>query len=87
MVSSAIRHHLPALESGAERLRLAEAHEHMKPWYRWGPYLSERQWGTVREDYSPYGSAWDSFSQRTGKEAPCFQAGEELPAAAAVETQ
>ena len=62
MVSSAIRHHLPALESGAERLRLAEAHEHMKPWYRWGPYLSERQWGTVREDYSPYGSAWDSFS-------------------------
>ncbi len=28
-------------------------------WYRWGPYLSERQWGTVREDYSPYGDAWD----------------------------
>jgi len=30
-------------------------------WWRWGPYLSERQWGTVREDYSPGGSAWDSF--------------------------
>jgi hypothetical protein len=30
-------------------------------WLRWGPYLSERQWGTVREDYSPYGNAWDSF--------------------------
>ncbi|MFL5281028.1 MAG: glucosidase, partial [Rhodopila sp.] len=30
-------------------------------WRRWGPYLSERQWGTVREDYSPYGTAWDSF--------------------------
>ncbi len=30
-------------------------------WHKWGPYLSERQWGTVREDYSPYGSAWDYF--------------------------
>jgi hypothetical protein len=30
-------------------------------WKRWGPYLSERQWGTVREDYSPYGNAWDYF--------------------------
>jgi hypothetical protein len=31
-------------------------------WKKWGPYLSERQWGTVREDYSPYGSAWEYFS-------------------------
>jgi hypothetical protein len=31
------------------------------PWYRWGPYLAERAWGTVREDYSPGGTAWDSF--------------------------
>ena len=31
-------------------------------WKLWGPYLSERQWGTVREDYSPGGTAWDSFS-------------------------
>src|SRR5216110_312904 len=31
-------------------------------WKTWGPYLSERQWGTVREDYSPGGTAWDSFS-------------------------
>src|SRR3954468_18222515 len=30
-------------------------------WQRWGPYLSERQWGTVREDYSANGAAWDSF--------------------------
>ena len=30
-------------------------------WLRWGPYLSERQWGTVREDYSPDGTAWDYF--------------------------
>ncbi len=51
----------PALELNAERIRLAEAHENKKPWYRWGPYLSARQWGTVREDYSPGGSAWDSF--------------------------
>ena len=32
------------------------------PWRRWGPYLSERQWGTVREDYSPDGNAWDYFT-------------------------
>jgi hypothetical protein len=38
----------PVQELDAERLRLAEAHEHTKLWYRWGPYLSERQWGTVR---------------------------------------
>jgi hypothetical protein len=31
-------------------------------WRKWGPYLSERQWGTVREDYSAFGTAWDFFS-------------------------
>ena len=61
MVSSTSLDKPPTLELNAERLRLAEAHEHTKPWYRWGPYLSERQWGTVREDYSPYGNAWDFF--------------------------
>src|SRR6202521_3686486 len=45
--------------SDTERNRLQEAHENGQPWYRWGPYLSERQWGTVREDYSPSGAAWD----------------------------
>ncbi len=45
----------------AERRRLLEASSAQKPWRRWGAYLSERQWGTVREDYSPHGSAWDSF--------------------------
>ncbi len=45
---------------GAERRRLAEA-EAGVPWRRWGPYLSERQWGTVREDYSATGEAWDFF--------------------------
>src|ERR1051325_3648722 len=48
-------------EPAAERQRLLEQRERGTPWWRWGPYLSERQWGTVREDYSPDGSAWDSF--------------------------
>jgi hypothetical protein len=46
----------------AERARLAEDAAGTQRWKLWGPYLSERQWGTVREDYSPYGNAWDYFS-------------------------
>jgi hypothetical protein len=38
-----------------------EAREGAAPWRQWGPYLSERQWGTVREDYSEHGTAWDYF--------------------------
>jgi hypothetical protein len=45
----------------AEALRVEESHTQTIPWKKWGPYLSDRQWGTVREDYSPYGSAWDFF--------------------------
>ena len=45
----------------AEEQRLEAARERRVHWKRWGPYLSERQWGTVREDYSPYGTAWDYF--------------------------
>jgi hypothetical protein len=45
-----------------ERKRLEAAREPATPWKKWGPYLSERQWGTVREDYSEDGSAWESFS-------------------------
>ena len=45
----------------AERTRLAEAAAGTTDWKRWGPYLAERQWGTVREDYSPNGDAWDYF--------------------------
>ncbi len=45
----------------AEEQRLREAVEQQRAWKRWGPYLSERQWGTVREDYSENGSAWDYF--------------------------
>ena len=44
-----------------EHRKLAENYARKKDWLRWGPYLSERQWGTVREDYSPYGTAWDYF--------------------------
>jgi hypothetical protein len=46
----------------AEHVRLQEARENKVPWRKWGPYLSERQWGTVREDYSEGGNAWDYFS-------------------------
>jgi hypothetical protein len=45
----------------AERQRLADDVLRKRNWKRWGPYLSERQWGTVREDYSTDGTAWDSF--------------------------
>src|SRR5437660_10403211 len=44
-----------------EESRLAESGVRKKHWKRWGPYLSERAWGTVREDYSPYGTAWEYF--------------------------
>ena len=46
---------------GAERQRLEEDAVRKQHWKRWGPYLSERAWGTVREDYSPHGTAWESF--------------------------
>jgi len=45
----------------AEKQRLMEAHKNGIPWRKWGPYLSERQWGTVREDYSDNGDAWNYF--------------------------
>ena len=46
----------------SESVRLQETRASSVPWKKWGPYLSERQWGTVREDYSPDGNAWDYFS-------------------------
>src|SRR3954451_15141836 len=45
--------------TGAEEQRLTETWEQGASWYRWGPYVSARQWGTVREDYSADGAAWD----------------------------
>src|SRR6202161_479380 len=44
-----------------EQLRLEQSESPDAPWRRWAPYLSERQWGTVREDYSPGGTAWEYF--------------------------
>ena len=46
----------------AEQQRLDDARLGKLPWKKWGPYLSERQWGTVREDYSENGDAWNSFT-------------------------
>src|SRR5256885_9532671 len=45
-----------------EEQRLQESRERLKHWKRWGPYVSERAWGTVREDYSATGEAWEHFS-------------------------
>jgi hypothetical protein len=50
------------IEDTQERKRLIEDRNSEKQWKRWGPYLSDRQWGTVREDYSADGNAWDDFS-------------------------
>ena len=47
--------------STAEGRRLEETRRRTAHWRRWGPYLADRQWGTVREDYSAHGTAWDSF--------------------------
>src|SRR5215472_11040109 len=46
----------------AENARLAQAHDGKAAWRKWGPYLSERQWGSVREDYSDSGNAWNYFT-------------------------
>src|SRR3974377_751449 len=42
-----------------EEIRLEESRMRLAHWQRWGPYLAERAWGTVREDYSPHGNAWE----------------------------
>src|SRR5688572_3048127 len=47
------------LPTGAEARRLTETRTNHTPWRKWGPYLSERQWGTIREDYSRTGDAWE----------------------------
>ena len=50
------------MTNSTEKHRLANDKAGKENWRRWGPYLSERQWGTVREDYSPWGGAWDYLS-------------------------
>jgi hypothetical protein len=53
--------HREGFVPGAETARLAEDAARVSNWKRWGPYLAERQWGTVREDYSEYGDCWTYF--------------------------
>lgn len=55
----------------AEQQRLDEARNQATPWKKWGPYLSERQWGTVREDYSNDGNAWAYFSHDQANKLGC----------------
>jgi hypothetical protein len=59
------RQHVPTRSKGEvvthEEHRLEASRQRTAHWKRWGPYLSERAWGTVREDYSPHGTAWDYF--------------------------
>ena len=52
---------MTATADTAEGKRLADARAGTADWRHWGPYVSGRQWGTVREDYSANGTAWDSF--------------------------
>jgi len=52
----------PAIVDVTEQKRLNDARDSRIPWKKWGPYLSERQWGTVREDYSDNGDAWNYFT-------------------------
>jgi len=59
-----------------EHQRLVEADRGDKPWKTWGPYLSERQWGTVREDDSSDGNAWESFSHDQAR-SRAYQWGED----------
>jgi hypothetical protein len=60
----------------AEQLRLIEDRDKKKNWRKFGPYLTERQWGTVREDYSPYGNAWEYVSHDAAR-SKAFRWGEE----------
>ena len=63
MGSAAGKATLPHVSPSTEEdKRLHEAHVRKANWLRWGPYLSERQWGTVREDYSPRGDCWNYFT-------------------------
>jgi hypothetical protein len=61
-VEGTVEHKAPRFVDVTEQKRLNDAREAGIPWKKWGPYLSERQWGTVREDYSEDGNAWDYFS-------------------------
>src|SRR6187399_849184 len=66
----------PPIVDVTEQKRLNEAREAHIPWKKWGPYLSERQWGTVREDYSDDGNAWAYFSHDQSR-SRAYQWGED----------
>src|SRR5271167_4623210 len=74
------------LNETAEQKRLNEAREQKVPWKKWGPYLSERQWGTVREDYSDNGDAWSYFSHDQAR-SRAYHCGEDGLAAITDEKQ
>src|SRR5512147_1406613 len=61
MVDTARKAPVSEPPQSAEGRRLEEDARRTEHWKRWGPYLSERAWGTVREDYSPHGTAWEFF--------------------------
>ncbi|MBX5461522.1 MAG: glucosidase [Steroidobacteraceae bacterium] len=75
-----------AVISNAEQARLDEARKNGIPWRKWGPYLSERQWGTVREDYSDSGNAWDYFTHDQAR-SRAYQWGEDGIAGLSDDTQ
>ena len=60
---------------GAERARLQLRNDN-KGWKKWGPYLTERQWGTVREDYSAHGNAWGTITHDMAR-SKAYRWGEE----------
>src|ERR1041385_1379779 len=59
-----------------EKARLIEDRDSVADWRKFGPYVTERQWGTVREDYSPYGSAWEYVSHDAAR-SRAYRWGEE----------
>ena len=61
------REYIGGMAMNQEEQRLKEAQEEKIPWKKWGPYLSERQWGTVREDYSENGDAWNFFTHEQSR--------------------
>jgi hypothetical protein len=61
----------------AEQQRLEENYSKKADWLKWGPYLSERQWGTVREDFSPDGNAWGYFPH-DGARSRAYRWGEDV---------
>ena len=74
----------PASSGSTEVQRLAAVRAAREPWRKWGPYLSERQWGTVREDYSESGDAWNFFTHDQAR-SRAYRWGEDGLAAAGQE--